>query len=126
MFKGRSDHIVLACKDIQKTREFYEITLNIPVRTVQPNYVTYDLGGFYLCFKETTGVNDVGSAVVHLGIDFKSRNEVESYYEMLQTKNVSNLSSKITGGPGQGPYRFYVKDPDGYTLEFETWEGSSD
>ncbi len=71
-------------------------------------------------------MNDVGSAVVHIGIDFSSRKEVESYYEMLNAKNVSNLSSKITGVLGQGPYRFYLKDPDGYTLEFETWEGSTD
>lgn len=36
----------------------------------------------------------------------------------------SNLDiKKPFGGGSDGPYRFYIKDPNQILLEFETWEG---
>ncbi len=124
MFKGRSDHLVLASNSITKTRNFYEETLKLEPGTVQDNYVTYELNGFYLCFKQVKKQQNFGLAVIHLGIDFKTQTEVKDWFDRLQNLNL-DISEKILGGIGKGPFRFYIKDPDGYTLEFETWEGAS-
>lgn len=126
MFKGRSDHIVLASRNIQLTREFYEQIIGLAPGTVQANYVTYDFGGFLLCFKERSDLSDLGEAVVHLGVDFPKKEDVDSYFGKFKGMNVKTISTCTIGGAGQGPYRFYIKDPDGYTLEFESWEGCSD
>lgn len=125
MFKGRSDHLVLSSNSISKTREFYEGILRIEPGTVQDHYITYDLNGFFLCFKQSSKNQNVGKAVTHLGLDFERQDEVKEWFEKLKTHNL-DMSENLLGGPGKGPFRFYVKDPDGYTLEFETWEGSSD
>lgn len=126
MFKGKSDHIVLACKSIKEIRYFYEQIISLVPNTIQDHYVTYNLGPFTICFKEIEGLKEVGSAVVHLGIDFPLREDVDQFRDLILKSNYTIKPSEIFGGPGKGPYRFYLKDPAGYTLEFESWEGCSD
>jgi catechol-2,3-dioxygenase len=126
MFIGKSDHIVLACKNIKEIRSFYEqIILLIPNRQLE-NYVTYTLGSFTLCFKEIESLGDVGSAVVHIGINFPTRADIDKYHQLILDSSYQLQPSEIFGGPGKGPYRFYLKDPAGYNLEFESWDGCSD
>jgi len=126
MFKGKSDHIVLACRNIKEIRSFYEQVISLVPNTILDHYVTYDLGPVTLCFKEIEGLGDVGSAIVHIGIDFPSRKDVDQFRDLIQKSSYSNKPSEILGGPGKGPYRFYIKDPAGYNLEFESWEDCSD
>ncbi len=126
MFQGSSDHIVLACNSLAEIRDFYENMLGLVPGTVLAGYITYPVGTFSINFKETPGLQDVSAAVVHIGVEFKTRGEVDRYFSKINESTYTSKPSKILGGPGQGPYRFYVKDPCGYTLEIETWEGSSD
>jgi catechol 2,3-dioxygenase-like lactoylglutathione lyase family enzyme len=124
LFNGKADHIVFTVGDINKTREFYEGVIGLRPNTVSESYVTYELGAFALCFKEIKGVENVGHAVVHIGIDFPTRAEVDGYFAQIKASNYQAPPEKILGGVGEtGPYRFYVKDPEGYTLEFESSEG---
>lgn len=125
MFKGKSDHIVLACSNLAATRSFYEGVIGIVPDTVLDDYITYNLGGFFLCFKASLGGPEFGIAVKHVGIEFPLRTDVDLFFEKLRESDYPPVSESIVGGSGKGPYRFYVKDPSGYTLEFESWEGCS-
>lgn len=126
MFKGNSDHIVLKIENFGHTRDFYERIVGLQPQTVLNKYITYQLGNFNLCFKEFNDLKSPGLSVVHLGIEFKTRAEVDQYFKKFIESDYQLKPKEIIGGPKQGPYRFYVKDPSGYTLEFESWENCSD
>ena len=125
MFKGKTDHIVLACTSLDETRKFYEEILQIKPETVLPGYVTYPLGSFSVCFRERSDILNPGASVMHIGLEFPLQSDVDRYRELLlKIKDID--PGPILGGISMGPYRFYVKDPSGYTIEFESWENSSD
>jgi extradiol dioxygenase family protein len=124
MFKGKSDHIVFACADIASTRHFYEAIVGLSAETAQDDYVTYDLGGFFLCFRKALELHEFGKAVKHIGIDLPLRSDVDALLERIKGAKYP-IESETIGGLEQGPYRFYVKDPSGYTIEFESWDGCS-
>ena len=68
--------------------------------------------------------------VAHVGLELPSRGEVQNFFGRLadlprfgsgQRPLQSLTDLDISQTPG--PYRFYVRDPDGYVLELYTWEG---
>ena len=126
MFDGKTDHIVLYCNDILSVRNFYENILRLKPKTILENYITYELGFFLLCFKEKKSHIIYGEAIAHIGVEFPTRLAVDEHFSKIKKSNYLNAPSNIIGGPGLGPYRFYIKDPSGYTLEFESWDGCSD
>jgi extradiol dioxygenase family protein len=126
MFGGNCDHLVLKVENISAIRRFYEGVVGLEAVTVQDKYVTYKLGNFSICFKEFHGGSKAENPIVHLGIEFKTRGDIDVYFKRVNDSSYSPKPSTIVGGPGEGPYRFYVNDPSGYTLEFESWEDASD
>ena len=126
MFIGKTNHIVLNCNEILSVRNFYEDILGLKPRTISKSYMTYELGFFVLCFQEKKSEINYGEAISHIGIEFPKRHYIDEYFSKISHSQYLNTPSRITGGPGLGPYRFYIKGPSGYNLEFESWDGCSD
>ena len=119
-------HIVFNTSQISKTADFWENILGLKNCTNSKNLLQYKISKFLLMFRYSEKCPaDYSQTIAHLGIEFLSKAEVDTQYEKLKKKFNLNISKPI-GGLKQGPYRFYIKDPNGITLEFETWEGCSD
>ncbi len=129
-------HLVLYVKDVAITRDFYIDTLGCTVRRYAPGerVLSVSVGGFVLNFyglKPGEAPPDgYSSGVAHLGLELPTRPDVRQFFERLADfsrfgsgqrllQTVTDLETSRTSGP----YRFYVHDPDGYTLELHTWEG---
>ena len=116
-------HIILKTNSLEETREYYEKFLGI--KNHARIGFALKVGSFVIGFEHVDSEIDITSnSIEHIGILLDSREEVDRIYEKLN-KEGRSTSLKI-GGPGQGPYRFYTKDPNGYNLEFETWDAASD
>lgn len=128
-------HLVLYVKNVAVTRNFYVGTLGCAARRYAPDerFLSVSVGDFILNFyglKPGEAPPDGYSGIAHLGLELPTRFDVQQFFgrladfsrldsgqSLLQT--VTDLETSQT----PGPYRFYVHDPDGYTLELHTWEG---
>ncbi len=126
MYNPNINHIVLYCNEILSVRNFYETILDLKPKSISETYLTYQLGFFLLCFKEKKSKTNYGEAIAHIGIEFSTREIVDEYFYKINKSGYLNTPINIIGGPGLGPYRFYVRDPSGYNLEFESWDECSD
>ena len=120
------NHIILKTSNINETKKFYESRFKIKNREGGvPGYVTFKFGEFVLGFSEDPSFSKAhAQSIGHLGLEVPTKKEVDSIYNHI--KEIDSNVSKQRGGMGQGPYRFYVNDPNGYTLEIGTWDGASD
>jgi catechol 2,3-dioxygenase-like lactoylglutathione lyase family enzyme len=117
MFKGNLTHIVLKTNKMNETLRFYESKFEI--KNHARKGIAFKFLSFVLAFEESEdGVS--GDSVSHIGILYDSKFEVDELYARFDNP------SSLVGGMGEGPFRFYVKDPNGYTLEIETFDGASD
>lgn len=131
-------HVVLYVKDLQTTHDFYVCILACPARRYAPeeDFLSISVGGFIVNFYgpnlSPTLAAGYSQGVCHLGFELATRAEVERYFARLQVTSYLPLASnkqpletlahlRVRQTPG--PYRFYVLDPDGYTVEIHTWEG---
>ena len=129
-------HLVLYVKDVSVTRDFYVQTLGCLERRYAPgeDFLSVAVGDFILNFygSKLHGMLPDGYAqgVAHVGLELPTRRDVQACFERLgdrqpfgsgrrPLRSVAELAASQT----PGPYRFYVKDPDGYTLELHSWEG---
>ena len=107
-------HIILKTNSLDETREYYENFLGI--KNHARTGFAVKVGSFIIGFEHVDREVDISNnPIEHIGILLGSREEVDQIYEKLN-KEGRSTSSQI-GGPGQGPYRFYSKDPNGYNLE---------
>ena len=119
------NHIVFHTSKIPETANFWENVLGLENNiTHNENLLQYICGKFLVMFSHSEKApKDFSQAIGHLGIEFPSKKNVDEQYERLKKK--LDIPKPI-GGWGKGPYRFYIKDPNGISIEFETWEGCSD
>ena len=132
-------HLVLYVRDVAVTRDFYVDTLGCAARRYAPDerFLSVAVGGFILNFYgfKPGGAPPDGysSGVAHLSLELPTRLDVQRFFGRLANlprfgggqrplQTVTDLETSRT----PGPYRFYVRDPDGYTLELHTWEGLED
>ena len=128
-------HLVLYVKDVAVTCNFYVGTLGCAARRYTPDerFLSLSVGDFTLNFyglKPGEAPPDGYSrGVAHLGLELPTRVDVQQFFGRLADfsrfggrqrplQTVTDLDTSQT----PGPYRFYVRDPDGYTLELHTWE----
>lgn len=115
-------HIILKAKSLKDTQNFYEKFFEL--KNHSRIGFAIKIGSFTLGFEE----QDLGAisenGIEHIGILLQKKTDVDSLYRRFVQEGCK--ASDIIGGPGEGPYRFYVKDPNSYNLEFETWDGASD
>lgn len=118
-------HIVFYTSKLSETAAFWENILGLTNHiTTNKNLLQYKFGQFMVMFANAEKApEDYSRIIAHLGIEFLTKKDVDAQYERLKDK--LNIPSPI-GGWKKGPYRFYIKDPNGIPLEFETWEGCSD
>lgn len=117
-------HIVFKTSNIGKTKEFWENILGLKNRSLQNNFLSYEVNGFIVNFSFSEHARDGAGIVGHFGFEFQQSSEVERQFQKLNTL-IPGLTSPV-GGQNKGPYRFYVQDPNGLRIEFESWEGCSD
>ncbi len=132
-------HLVLYAKDVAVTRAFYVVALGCAARRHAPGerFLSVAVGDFILNFygfvPGEAPPDGYSKGVAHLGLELPSRAEVQNFFGRLA--DLSRLGSRqqplrtltdLETSQTPGPYRFYVRDPDGYTLELHTWEGVED
>lgn len=132
-------HVVLYVKDLQATYDFYVRILCCPVRRYAPeeDFLSISVGGFIVNFYgpelSPSLFDGYSQGICHLGFEVSTRSAVERYFTQLQGVSYTPLASgkrpletleQLRARQTPGPYRFYVLDPDGYTVEIHTWEGA--
>jgi catechol 2,3-dioxygenase-like lactoylglutathione lyase family enzyme len=118
-------HIALYVKNVEVTHRFYTECLGCALRRFSSDegFLSIAVGRFIINFyqisdKELLIKNDA-RGIAHLGFEVETRAIVDSYAEQFQLSHSFCDKRKTT----YGPYRFYVNDPDGYTVEIHTWDG---
>lgn len=120
-------HMVLKVRSYEKAKAFYCGLLKLEDHSQEARFLSLRFASFTLNFVEDLDFQDAwAKGVGHIGLEFETRKAVDAFHKLLSESNQSQRVSKISGGASQGPYRFYITDPHGYCLEFESWEGCSD
>jgi len=116
------NHIIFYTLKLSETIHFWENTLGLKNKGSAecPNYKTGEFTIMFLYSEKATG--DYSYIIGHFGFELSSQKEINNLYEDIQKKSKLNIK-KPFGGGSNGPYRFYIKDPNQILLEFETWEG---
>lgn len=131
-------HLVLYVQDLSRTYNFYVRLLELPERRYAPaeDFLSVAAGDFIVNFYGPKLHRPLAEAysqgVAHLGLDASTRSAVESYFSRLRRMPFLPLASnmqpletlhELRSRQTPGPYRFYVRDPDGYVVEIHSWEG---
>lgn len=132
-------HLVLYVKNVSVTRDFYVQLLGCLERRYAPeeDFLSVAVGDFILNFYGSKLYEPLekgySQGVAHVGLELPTRRDVQAFFARLgdrqpfgsgrrPLRSVADLAASQT----PGPYRFYVHDPDGYTLELHSWEGADD
>lgn len=132
----RCTHLVFYAKDVAVTRDFYIYTLGCVERRYAPDegFLSVAAGEFILNFygfaPDQTLPDGYNRGVAHLGLELPTRRDVEEFFRRLEgcTRFGSGQRAlwsvtELAASQTPGPYRFYVRDSDGYLLELHTWKG---
>ena len=113
----RSSIVFFPCFSIVETTDFYVNIIGIKLHQDQGSCRIFDTGYGYIGFCEYSNKLPIDGG---LCISFNCDNEqdVDHHYKYIASKNC-----KITTEPGKHPdfpvYSFFMKDPNGYTVEFQ-------
>ncbi|MBR2801259.1 MAG: VOC family protein [Erysipelotrichaceae bacterium] len=111
----------LPCRDIEKTREFYEEVLGLSLAMKQGETVCiFDCGYGYWGFCQYSDSRKPLSVSqgVCLSLNYPSKEEVDHRYEELKGRcTFTRLPQKH---PLYPVYSCFLQDPDGYTVELQT------
>ncbi|MEO1440120.1 MAG: VOC family protein [Chloroflexota bacterium] len=126
-------HMGLIVRDVEKSRWFYGAVLEMPELT-RPEQFQFDGAWFQggdseihlIAGDHTTapvGFEDPGDAL-KTGLATHLAFEIDDLEALVERLNAHNI--EIKGGPmkrGDGAMQMYLRDPDGYTIEFFQWVG---
>ncbi len=117
-------HLVLYVQNIDATRRFYIERLGCILRrfSSEENSLSINVGDFIVNFYGTSAnklAEGYSQGVAHVGLEVKTRDAVDFFAKHFQ----SSAGFDDRRNAVHGPYRFYIRDPDGYTLEIHSWEG---
>lgn len=114
--------VFLPCSNINKTTEFYRDICGITniQYQVKGKVHIFDTGYGFIGFCQYDDGRPLlsGDKGVCISFNLKDRNEVDELYLKMLEKNVT-ISSKPTHHKKFPVYSFFVKDPDGYNVEFQ-------
>ncbi len=116
----RSSVVFLPCSDIDQTVSFYRDTLHLPVYQKQSeNLYIFDTGyGYWGFCQYSDGRKPLsGDTGVCLSLNLQSNDEVMETYEKL--KDVCEVYREPMKHPVFPVFSFFLKDPDGYLVEFQ-------
>jgi catechol 2,3-dioxygenase-like lactoylglutathione lyase family enzyme len=116
-------HLALYVQNIDATRHFYIDNLGCIVRrfSSEEKFLSISIGDFIINFDGSCSglAGGYNQGVAHLGFELETRTMVDSYAEHFRLSDSFDDRRNVA----HGPYRFYVQDPDGYTIEIHTWDG---
>ncbi len=121
-----SSVVFLPCIDIQKTYDFYHNILHLPAAQKQSDKLfIFDTGYGYWGFCEYADHRAPlsGDHGVCLSLNMQSEADVDAAYEELKNKCV--IHRLPVSHPSFPVYSLFVKDPDGYLVEFQYIKDSS-
>ena len=129
-------HLVLYVKDVSVTHDFYVRYLRCLERRYAPeeDFLSVAVGDFILNFYGSKLYEPLekgySQGVAHVGLELPTRRDVHLFFKRLGDRQPFGSGRRplrsvadLAASQRPGPYRFYVKDPDGYTLELHSWEG---
>lgn len=112
----RLQHIALKTNDLEATRAFYLGYLNLSGKHNADNLWVNFEDGFVLRFGQTEeAINP--TAVQYLGLELESFDAVDQMYENLTPQVSIYRDVRETYRHAQGPYGFFVYDPNGYLIK---------
>ena len=124
-------HISLPCKNIEETIKFYEENLNLEIGRKTNKWVDINLFGNQITFVLTENydfkfpmysLDDIKIPSFHFGVIFLENNEWDKMHDMINNWSTETIIRKtFFGGKNGEHYSFFVKDPNGYVLEFKTF-----
>ncbi|MEN8789278.1 MAG: VOC family protein [Flavobacteriaceae bacterium] len=128
-------HLSLPCFQIEETREFYVKKIGANPGRQSSNWIDIDLFGHQITFTKSGDFNfdfksykfdDLVLPSFHFGLIVPKETWVALYARL--NENTAGFSSEMKFLNGKkGEHRsFFVKDPNGYTLEFKCFTQNED
>jgi catechol 2,3-dioxygenase-like lactoylglutathione lyase family enzyme len=115
-------HFVLYVKNLAATRHFYVDELGCVLRRFsrEEKFLSIAVGNFIINFDSKHQVDEGYTlGIAHVGFEVENKDAVDTFADYFE----SRATFRDKRNTAYGPYRFYVYDPDGYTIEIHTWEG---
>ncbi len=114
---SRIQHIALKTSDLERTRAFYkllglEADFNLKVGRLWLNFED----GFTLIFDCSDEKPDPAT-LTYLGLELASFGAVDEMFEKLAPQVSIERDLRETYRDAQGPYGFFVEDPNGYVIK---------
>ena len=104
------------CKDIEETSRFYQEVLGLRLYNDQGKCKIFDTGYGYQGFCQYSH----GELASHVCISFNCKNEAEVDKTYTLFRDTSKYQcTKPQRHPEFAVYSFFMKDPNGYTVEFQ-------
>ena len=118
-FSGFSQQITfLHSNDLVRTRHFYSEILGLKLVRDQGTCLIFEVTNTaYLGFCEHIDQIKSGRRIILTLVS----EDVDFWYESLQEKNVEMMGAP-TANPKYEIYHFFLKDPDGYTIEIQKFD----
>lgn len=124
-------HISLPCKNIEKTIEFYKENLNLEIGRKTNKWVDVNLFGNQITFVLTENydfkfpmysLDETKIPSFHFGVIFLEIDDWNKIYSNINNWSSEAVTKKTFFEDKTGEhYSFFVKDPNGYILEFKTF-----
>lgn len=128
-------HISLPCKNLEATKRFYHLSLGLPIGRESSRWLDVDVYGNQITFAQTSdtliatnyyALDKKRLPLFHIGIvlnhaDWKSelaKHRLKNYLAIEPTVYLQNQIGEHDS--------FFLKDPNGYYLEFKTFRDSSE
>jgi catechol 2,3-dioxygenase-like lactoylglutathione lyase family enzyme len=115
-------HFVLFVKDVEATRHFYIDESGCVLRcfSSEEKFLSIAVRDFTINFYGVSSglAEGYSQGLAHVGFEVETRAIVDDYAKQFQRFD----SFQDKRNAAHGPYRFYVCDPDGCTLELHTWQ----
>ena len=113
----RIQHIALKTNDLESTRAFYALLglegdFNLEVGRMWLNFDD----GFTLIFDRSDKKPDPAT-LTYLGLELASFEAVDRMFEKLAPQTSIGRDLREAYRNAQGPYGFFVEDPNGYTIK---------
>ncbi len=116
--KTESLIVFFPCNDIERTKDYYQNILGLPIHKDLGNTIWVDTGYGYIGFVEYSPKRPPASGMC-ISFNLPSEEDVDMMYEILSKRDVIGLKDPPVKHPLFPVYSFFLSDPEGYTLEFQ-------
>jgi catechol 2,3-dioxygenase-like lactoylglutathione lyase family enzyme len=110
------NHIHIGVSDLDRSLHFYRdiIGLNVSKITSNMGSISLDVGSIDLDEIPRENLPEFTKCAKDITLAF-STSHIEDYYKTLRNKGIMTIDEPTHRS--WGSYNFYLKDPDGYTVE---------